>query len=117
MVQGIETGEKKYKHKKKDDIKWLAKDVNEIRKTAENYIDSKRPNNDEEINGTVKMSTTETWSFIRIIAIILGIIGFFSLLSGIYLLFIIQEKFVIGITGCLIGIVFLLTFILFEKYR
>jgi hypothetical protein len=116
MVQGIETGDKKYKHKKKDDVKWLAKDLNEIRKTAENYIDSKRPKNDEELNVTVKRGMSETWSFIRIIAIILGIIGFFSLLFGIYLLFIIQGNFVIGITGCLIGLVFLLTFILFEKY-
>lgn len=117
MVQGIETGDKKYKHKKKNDVKWLTKDLNEIRKTAENYIDSKRSDNDEEINVTVKKSISETCSFIRIIAIILGIMGFFTLISGIYLLLIIQENFVISITTSLIGLVFLVTFILIEKSR
>lgn len=115
MVQGIETDDKKYKHKKKNDINWLAKDLNEIRTTAENYVDSKRPRNNEKIDITISKSLKETWSFIRIIAIILGIIGFFTLFSGMYLLIVIQENYVISVTTCLIGITFLLTFILFEK--
>jgi hypothetical protein len=115
MVQGIETNGKKYKHKKKNNVKWLAKDLNEIRKTAENYIDSKRPRNDEEINVTVKKSMRDTWSFIRIIAIILGIIGIFTLIYGIYSLTV--EINILSIINTSIGIVFVSGFILFEKYR
>lgn len=114
MVQGIETGGKKYKHIKKNDEKWLAKDLNAIRKTVENYINSRRPSDDEDIDKIVTKSNKKTMSFVRIISIILGIIGFFALISGIYLL--IQENYIIGITTSLIGAVFLISFIFFEKY-
>ena len=51
MVKGIETDSKKIEKK---DEKWLAKDLNEIREMAEDYIDKNRPSDDKEINGIVK---------------------------------------------------------------
>jgi hypothetical protein len=96
MVQGIETDNKKYKHKKRNDTKWLSEDLNEIRKTTEKYIDSIRPEDEKEINGYPKKSKKKTMTIDRIIAIILlGIFGPIALVIGIYLN--LQENYVIGI--------------------
>jgi len=113
MVKGIETDNKKLKHKKKKDEKWLTKDLNELRNTAENYIDSKRPSVGEENDFTVTKGKKETMTFARMIAIILGIIGIFALAYGIYSLS--QEINVLSIINTLIGVVFLASFILFER--
>jgi hypothetical protein len=113
MVKGIET-DKKYKHIKKNDVKWLAKDLNEIRDTFENYIDSNRPSDDENIVKAATIKKKKSMPIIRIIVIVLGIMGIFALLSGIFLIF--QDNYVIGIFTSLIGVVFIISFILFEKY-
>ena len=114
MVKGVETDSKKFKHKKKTDETWLAKDLNEIRKMVENYIDSSRPSDDEKIQTTVTKGIKKSMPFARMIAIILGIIGFFSLVYGIYSLT--QEITILSVINILIGTVFLASFILFEKY-
>ena len=52
----------------------------------------------------------------RILAIlILGIFGSITLIAGIYL--IIKEIYIVGIPSGLFGAVFVIAFILFEKYR
>ncbi len=111
MVKGIETDNKKIEKK---DEKWLAKDLNEIRKMAENYIDSNRPSDNKEINGEVKAGIKKSMPFARMIAIIIGIIGFLMLLFGIYSLTL--EINFLSIFNTIIGAVFFILFILFEKY-
>lgn len=114
MVKGIETDDKKVKKISKKDEKWLSKDLNDIKDTVENYIDSIRPRDEEDLEKAVTGNPKKTMPFIRIIAVILGIIGIFSLLFGLYSLA--QEYYVLGIIGVLIGFFFLLTLILFELY-
>ena len=111
MVKGIETDNKKIEQK---DEKWLAKDLNEIRKIAEDYIDKNRPIDKIEINGKVKSGIKKSMPFARMIAIIIGIIGFLMILFGIYSLTV--EINFLSILNTIIGIVFFISFILFEKY-
>jgi len=115
MVQGIETDNKKYKHKKRNDEKWLTKDLQEFRKTTEKYIDSIRPNNEKQLYGQ-KQTNKSSMIIVRIITIILlGIFGSISLFTGIILIF--KENYVLGIPISSIGAVFVISFILFEKFR
>jgi hypothetical protein len=114
MVRGIATDKKKYKHKDRNDTKWLAKDLNEFRHQAEEYIDSKRPKDEKDFNYTIEKSKKKTMPFVRTILIILGIMGFFALIYGIYSL--IQEVNILNIINTLIGAIFLGSLILFEKY-
>ena len=114
MVKGIETDSKNLKKIKKKDEKWLAEDLNEIRKIAENHIDRNRPSDEEELDKTITKSTKKAMPFARMIAFILGIIGIFTLVFGIYSMT--QEINILSIINTLIGAVFLISFILFEKY-
>ncbi len=114
MVKGIETNSKNLKKIKKKDEKWLAEDLNEIRKIAENHIDRNRPSDEEELDKTITKSTKKAMPFARMIAFILGIIGIFTLVFGIYSMT--QEINILSIINTLIGAVFLISFILFEKY-
>lgn len=113
MVKGIETNNKKIKDIEKKDEKWLAKDLNDVRKMVEDYIDSNRPDDEKEINGKVKAGI-KSMAFARMIAIIIGIIGICLLAFGIYS--ITQEINFLSVFNTFIGAVFLISFILFEKY-
>lgn len=55
MVRGIATDSKRYKHIHRDE-KWLTKDLQDIKRTIENYIDTKRPAAEKEINKTFQAS-------------------------------------------------------------
>ena len=112
MVQGIETNDKKLKYKRKDDIEYLSKDLNEIRKTAEHYINTQRPDVPEKLDATITHRSKKHMQFARMISIILGIMGIFVLLHGI--LSLTQVNLVLGAVEIIIGIVFILSFILFE---
>lgn len=111
MVKGIETNGKKIK--KKDD-KWLSEDLNEIRKIAENYIESSRPDDTKKSEGFVLKSVKKSNSFIKMVITIIGIIGILMLIYGIYSLTI--EINVLSIVNTFMGVVFLTSFILFEIY-
>jgi hypothetical protein len=116
MVQGIETDSKKYKHINRDDEKWLCEDLYVFRKTVEKYIDNLRPNDENEINKSVKKSKKKMMTIDRIIAILfLGIFGSITLITGIYL--IIKENYLLGAPLGLFGAVFVVAFYLYEKYR
>ena len=112
MVQGIDTNDKLHKHKRKDDIKYLSKDLNEIRQTAENYINTQRPQDPEKLDATITHRSKKHMPFARMISLILAIMGIFVLLHGI--LSLIQINLVLGAIEIIIGFVFILSFILFE---
>jgi len=112
MTKGIETDSKRYKHINRDDEKWLFKDLYDIRKTIENYIDSIRPNDENKIDKSVK----KTIAIDRIIAILfLGLFGLIIFIVGIYL--IIKVNYVVGIPLVIFGSIFLVAFYLNEKHR
>ena len=116
MVHGIANGSKNKKQVDKTDIKWLAKDLNDIKETVENYIDEVRPDENVEAEKTEKKIHTKKMTIDRIIAIIfLGIFGTVVLIAGIYA-FIKDPNITTGFL-CFIGAVFLICFILFELYR
>jgi|SRR4030042_1982285 len=111
MTKGIETGSKKYTHINRDDEKWLFKDLYDIRKTIEDYIDLIRPNDENKIDKSVK----KTMTIGRIISILfLGLFGLIMFIVGIYL--ITKVNYVIGISLVIFGSVFLVAFYLNEKY-
>ncbi len=115
MVRGIATDGKKYKHIQRNE-KWLTKDLHDIKKTVEHYIDEIRPAAEKEITKTFTKSTKKTLTADRIIAILfLGIFGSITLITGIYL--IVQQTYVVGVPLCAFGVVFVLSLILFERYR
>ena len=115
MVQGIETDDKRYKHKRMDDEEWLCKDLNEYKKTVQNYIDEIRPDENKE-HEPVKKSKKKTMTFDRILAIImLGIFGSVALITGIVL--IIKEVYFTGGFLTIFGAFFVLAFILYEISR
>ncbi len=49
MTKGVETDSKGHKHIKRDDEKWLFKDLYDIRKTIKNYINGIKIKIDSEI--------------------------------------------------------------------
>jgi hypothetical protein len=114
MVQGIETNDKKLKYKRKDDIEYLSKDLNEIRKTAEHYINIQRPKDPKQLDTTIIHHSKKHMQFARMISAIIGIMGIFVLLHGI--LSINQGILVLGLVETAIGIVFIAALILFEFY-
>ena len=75
MVRGIATDSKKYKHIHRDE-KWLTKELHDIKRTVEHYIDEVRPAAEKEITKTYTKSTKKSMTIDRIIAILfLGIFG------------------------------------------
>ena len=111
MVRGLATDGKKYKHINRNDEKWLSKDLQDIKKTVEHYIDNIRPDD----NKTVKKSKTKGMKIDRLIAILLGIFGSISLITGIFL--ILKGIYFLGGSLTIFGAVFVITYILFEKFR
>ncbi len=115
MVRGIATDSNRYKHKKRDDEKWLTEDLHVIKRTVEKYIDNLR-RNEEEINKSVKKSKKKMMTIDRVLVIlILGIFGSTALITGIYLLLI--SNYVLGIPIGVFGAISVISFYLFEKYR
>jgi hypothetical protein len=115
MAHGIETGNKKYKHIRRDDEKWLLTDLHEIKRTVQKYIARLQPPNENEKDASVKKSQKMLTGDIILGILVLGILGSMSLLTGLYL--IIQAKYDIGVPVTVFGVVFVIAFILFEKYR
>lgn len=114
MVRGIATDNKKYKHKNRNDEKWLCEDLYVYRKTVEKYIDNLRPKDEEETAKSLKKKKEMTLD--RIIAIlILGIFGSITVIFGIYM--IIKGIYIIGVPSGVFGAIFVISFLLFEKYR
>jgi len=115
MVQGIETDDKVYKHKRKDDIKYLSKDLNVFRRTVEKYIESIRPKDEKKFTTSGKKSKKRV-TLVGIISILfLGLFGSISLITGIFL--IIKQNYVIGVPIGVFGTVAVICFILYEKYN
>lgn len=116
MVHGIETDNKKYKHFRRDDETWLLTDLQEIKRTVAQYI-ARLPSPGEDVtDAQVALHRKKIMIGDVILGIlVLGILGSLSLLTGLYL--IIQGKMGIGVPITVFGLVFLIAFILFEKYR
>ena len=116
MPHGIETDDKKYKHKKRNEIKWLAEDLYEIRKTYENYIDSIRPDEKKEKSSTVTKEEKTVLTSVRVVQIlILGILGSIILIGGVYMFM--KDNNVVSIPLVLIGAVFVIALVLNVIYR
>ena len=115
MVQGIETDDKIYRHKKKDDIKYLSKDLNVFRRTVEKYINSLRPADEKEVDSSLKKEKKRV-TIVDIISIgLLGIFGSLTLIIGMYL--IVNENFVLGVPLGVFGAVSVICFILYLKFE
>ena len=116
MVHGIADGKNKDKYVDKTDEKWLCKDLNEYKATVQNYIDEIRPDEDAEETGKNKIKKQKKMTIDRIIAIIfLGVFGSVVLVAGLY--FFIKNPGIVSGFLALIGVVFVLCFFLYEKYR
>jgi len=115
MVRGIATDSKKYKHVQRNE-KWLTKELHDIKKTVEHYIDEVRPAAEKEITKTFTKSKKKSMTVDRILAILfLGIFGSITLITGIYL--IIKQTYLVGVSLGVFGLVFVICFVLFERYR
>jgi uncharacterized membrane-anchored protein len=116
MTHGIETGNKKYQHIRRDDEKWLLEDLQAIKRTVRKYIASAQPPDETEAAPSEKKNHKKSMTIDRVLAfVIFGIFGLVILLLGFYL--IVKENYVVGIPGVVFGIVFVLALILFEIYR
>jgi len=83
MVQGIETDNDKLGKVKKSDEKWLTKDLHDIKKTVEHYIDEVRPDDENDEDYIVKTQNTKVFKYV---IFLLGLIGLIALFAGIFLL-------------------------------
>jgi hypothetical protein len=115
MVRGIATDSKRYKHIHRDE-KWLTKDLHDIKRTIEHYIDSQRLAAEKEINKSFQKSTQRTMTVDRIIAIIfLGIFGSITLFTGLYL--VVKQPSLFTGSLVFIGMILIICYLLFEYYR
>lgn len=112
MAQGIETDSKKLSKEKKSDEKWLTKDLQDIKKTVEHYIDEVRPDGENEEDYIVKTQNTKVFKYV---IFLLGLIGLIALFAGIFLLF--NSNYVGGIPLIVFGGVFVLIFVLNVIYK
>ena len=116
MVRGIATDSNRYKHKKRNDEKWLCEDMLVWKRYVEKYIDNLRPNDEKEINKSVKKGKKKMLTVSRVFEIlILGVFGSITLITGIYIL--LKGNFVLGVPLAIIGAIFVIALILNEKYR
>jgi hypothetical protein len=109
MVRGISNT--KYKHRKKNDEKYLTKDLQEIKKTVQNYIDEIRPDSINEKDYIVKTPNIKIFKYI---ISFLGIIGCIALITGIFSL--INANYIGGVPLITFGIIFILIFVLNIRY-
>ena len=112
MVQGIETDSKKLSKVKKSDEKWFTKDLQDIKKTVEHYIDNVRPDGENEEDYIVKTPNSKIF---KIIVFLLGIIGLIALIMGIFLLY--NAEYMGGIPLVAFGGVFVLILVLNFIYK
>ena len=118
MVLGIDTDSNKYKHKKRNDEKWLGEDMLVWRRYVERDIQKLRNKNKKEMIPSSKDRKNEMLTVTRALQIlILGVFGPITLLAGVYLTLIIKGNYVVGIPIILIGAIFVIALILNEKYR
>jgi len=116
MAHGIETDNKRYKHLRRDDEKWLFEDLYAIKNTIRKYIARLQYHDENETDTRVKQAHKKTMTIDRMIAIILlGIFGSLALLTGIFL--IIKGNYVVGVMLGVFGTTFVIAFVLYEKYR
>jgi hypothetical protein len=116
MPRGIETGGKKYLHRRCDDEKWLLEDLRAEKRTVEKYITSLRPPDEDGTGSTVKKDIMRRITVDRILALVIfGLFGSICFLGGLYLL--IRGNAVVGVPGVVFGIIFIVTYVLLEKYR
>lgn len=112
MVQGIETDSNKLSKVKKSDEKWLTKDLQDIKKTVEHYIDEVRPDGNNEEDYIIKTQNTKVFKYV---IFLLGLIGLIALFAGIFLLF--NSNYVGGIPLIVFGGIFVLIFVLNVIYK
>lgn len=116
MVQGIETDDKKYKHKKRNDEKWLAKDMLVWKRYVERDIAEKASQNEKEKNISITKDRKKTFTPVRVLQIlILGIFGPIILIGGLYMFM--MDNSVVAIPLVLIGAVLVIALILNEIYK
>ncbi len=116
MVHGIETGSKKYTHFRRDDEKWLLTDLQEIKKTVSHYIAGLPPPTDQGPSVGKTSHRRKMLMYDIVLGILVfGILGSLSVITGAYLT--IQGKAGVGAPLSIFGLVFILVFILFLKYR
>jgi len=116
MVHGIATDNKRYKHKKLNDEKWLSEDMLVWRRYVERDIQQSGIKNDKEVNKSSNNMSKKMLTGTRVFQIlILGVFGPITLIAGLYML--IKENYVAGIPFTLIGAIFVIALILNEKYR
>ena len=112
MVQGIETDSKKLSKEKKSDEKWLTKDLQDIKKTVEHYIDNVRPEGENEEDYLVKTPKSKAFKYV---IFLLGIIGIIALMMGIFLVY--HAEYTGGIPLVAFGGVFVLILVLNFIYK
>ena len=112
MVQGIETDNDKLGKVKKSDEKWLTKDLHDIKKTVEHYIDEVRPDDENDEDYIVKTQNTKVFKYV---IFLLGLIGLIALFAGIFLLS--NSNYVGGIPLIVFGGLFVLIFVLNVIYK
>jgi hypothetical protein len=116
LVKGIETDSTKYKHIKRNDYKWLCKDLNEIKNDVEGYIDSIRPDETAEEHTPVTKHDKYFISPIRVIQLLfLGVFGIISLIGGLSMYII--QKSILAIPIILFGLACVTGLIITETYR
>jgi len=78
MVQGIETDSYKLSKVKKSDEKWLTKDLQDIKKTVEHYIDEVRPDGENKEDYIVKTQNTKVFKYVIFLLGLIGLIALFQ---------------------------------------
>lgn len=116
MVRGIATDNKKYKHINRNNEKWLCKDLYVFKRYTEKYINNLKYDDENELDKSQKNGKKKIMTVDRVIAIIfLGIFGSITLLTGIYL--VLKQVNFLSVSLLIFGIVFVVAFCLYEKYR
>jgi len=106
MVKGIETDSKKTSKVKKSDEKWLTKDLQDITKTVEHFIDEIRPDGENK-EDYIFIPKSKVFKYT---IIFFGIIGLIAILIGIFLLH--NLEYLGGISLIVFGGVFFLILVL-----
>ena len=116
MVKGIEIDDSTYKHKKRDDVKWLSEDLNIIRKITEGYIDSIRPDGTRAGEKKVLQDEHVLITPVRVFEILLlGLLGPIVLIGG-FVMFM-NGYPIVSIPVIFIGLVMVIALVLNEIYR
>ena len=116
MVKGIETDDKKYKHKKGNIEKEMCEDMNVWKRYIQRDITKKRYSNEMGISSSESKKEVKKLTPVRVLQIlILGIFGPITLIGGVYMFM--KENNVVAIPLILIGAVFVIALFLNEAYR